>query len=454
MKKHLFTLSIALLVMTGFVNAQCPANFSWAQNQPNVIDFTNLSGPQNPAWTAYIWDFGDSQIAGSFNAQHVYSTPGTYNVCLTLLDSMSQYTCVYCDTVNVTGSILCNMYLSSQVLQNATCSTCADGMAQVYAVNGTAPFTYQWSDGQTSPIASGLLPGLYTCCVTDANGCVACDSMYVNYANSTSCGISFVANAQSQGWFMFNATVTGTNSNPSVVWDYGDLTYGYGQNTWHQYAQSGTYAVCATVTDSTSQCTATWCDTVVVSVTPQSCSANFAIFMDSVNTNQAWIYNLSSGGPGMTYQWFWGDNSPIDTGAYPAHVYQNTGSYNVCLVVVDQANQCTDTMCQLLWVPRLTQQASLAPFYVNVLPANAMSTPDHEAAAAWVLYPNPTNDVLNVSGGTANDQFIITDLAGRTVMSGSLQNNAVNVSELSGGVFFFTLVKENGQTQSKRFVRE
>jgi len=50
--------------------------------------------------------------------------------------------------------------------------------------------------------------------------------------------------------------------------------------------------------------------------------------------------------------------------------------------------------------------------------------------------------------------YVLTDLAGRTVMNGAVQTNTVNVSALPGGVFFFTLVKENGQTEPKRFIRE
>ena len=36
---------------------------------------------------------------------------------------------------------------------------------------GASPYTYLWSDGQTSQTATGLVAGTYTCTVTDANGC-------------------------------------------------------------------------------------------------------------------------------------------------------------------------------------------------------------------------------------------------------------------------------------------
>src|SRR5260221_2267874 len=47
------------------------------------------------------------------------------------------------------------------------------GSATVAASNGTAPYTYLWTDpaAQTSATATGLAAGSYTVTVTDAKGC-------------------------------------------------------------------------------------------------------------------------------------------------------------------------------------------------------------------------------------------------------------------------------------------
>ena len=46
-----------------------------------------------------------------------------------------------------------------------------DGSATASSTGGVAPVTYEWSDGQTTPTATGLADGDYTVTVTDANGC-------------------------------------------------------------------------------------------------------------------------------------------------------------------------------------------------------------------------------------------------------------------------------------------
>lgn len=46
-----------------------------------------------------------------------------------------------------------------------------DGSATVVADAGTEPYTYAWSDGQTTATATGLEEGIYTVTVTDATGC-------------------------------------------------------------------------------------------------------------------------------------------------------------------------------------------------------------------------------------------------------------------------------------------
>jgi hypothetical protein len=55
-----------------------------------------------------------------------------------------------------------------------------DGTAFAAAFGGTPPYSFLWSNGETTQNISGLAPGEYTITVTDAAGCTASETVYVN----------------------------------------------------------------------------------------------------------------------------------------------------------------------------------------------------------------------------------------------------------------------------------
>lgn len=97
-------------------------------------------------------------------SQTLTATAGTYSV--TITDSAS------CQATVVNLTITEPALLSaSAVATDETCPNCNDGTATATPAGGTAPYTYLWSDGQTTNPATGLDPGTYTVDITDANGC-------------------------------------------------------------------------------------------------------------------------------------------------------------------------------------------------------------------------------------------------------------------------------------------
>lgn len=521
--------AIASLLLLAEVNAQCVAGFTEVQTSPNVIAFTNTSQPiiQNSTW--FMWDFGDQQTDYAQDPIHTYSVPGTYIACLMMVDSLSGCQATFCDTVTVTGNLLCNVSVSISTIATPSCATCNDGMLAAYPSGGTAPYTYMWSNNSTLQSLSGVAPGNYSVCVIDANGCMSCDSITLSYQSGCSAAFTWTQTAPN----VISFTNTSTPINPATTnfyWYMGDNTYDYTQDPTHTYS-AGTYYVCVTMYDSMAACQSTFCDSIVVTgsilcngsvngymITPascsscadgsagvnvynmtapytyawsngatsatisgvlpgtysvcvtdangcvacgtvsvivgsQSCSANFSVYLDSVNTNQAWIYNLSTGSPMMQYQWSWGDNTPNDTLAYPQHVYTQTGTYTICLIVVDQALGCTDTMCQSLFVARFAQSAQSVPFYVNVVAPLGIDSPD--AGAMWSLFPNPAHDEITVNMSQLNGEnfYSVTDMSGRIVNQGPLVNARIDISALDKGAYFLSVTEKDGTVSTKMFIR-
>jgi hypothetical protein len=122
-----------------------------------------------PPYLGYLWAIGDTTSC-------ISNVPaGLYNVTVT---DASGCTGINSVTITQPAQIAININAS-----NASCSTCPDGSASAGISGGTQPFTYQWSTGSTSAFIFGLLPGVYTFCATDSNGCQECDSATVSYAS-------------------------------------------------------------------------------------------------------------------------------------------------------------------------------------------------------------------------------------------------------------------------------
>jgi hypothetical protein len=278
----------------------------------------------------------------------------------------------------------CNLQLTATVT-NATCDTCHNGTAAVNVANGFAPYTYTWftSPIQSGQTATGLASGTYTVCVSDANGCTACNSnVFVDSSNCT--GFAITANATS---------ATCSACNDGFAWvsvNAGTAPYNY---TWYtspiQTADTATgllqgwYSVC--VTDLYG-CSA--CDSVEVGT--GDCSAHFNLFPDTI-IHHYYAVNMASGVMPLSYSWDWGDGSFNDTIPYPDHTYASAGYYVICLSITDSAG-CTNTYCNSYYLQLIPNPL----VYVHVIPFS--NTGIHEEAnnESLLVFPNPFTDQMTV----------------------------------------------------------
>lgn len=113
----------------------------------------------------YLWSSGDSVA----NLLVVFD--GTYSVTVTDANGCQQAASVV--VPRGSGPSLTS-FATPDTLGNA------NGTATVVPANGNGPFTYEWSNGQTTSLASNLAAGSYVVTVTDADGCESTDTVLVD----------------------------------------------------------------------------------------------------------------------------------------------------------------------------------------------------------------------------------------------------------------------------------
>ena len=100
---------------------------------------------------------------------------GTYQIFVT--DSNG---CVGVDTLQISQP---DPIQANIAITDALCFGDCNGSATTNPIGGNGPYTFLWSDAQTTQTATGLCAGTYTITITDNNGCTGTDIAIVNEPN-------------------------------------------------------------------------------------------------------------------------------------------------------------------------------------------------------------------------------------------------------------------------------
>ncbi len=108
---------------------------------------------------------------------------------------------------------------------NVDCFGSPGGSATVTATQGTAPYSYVWSNGQTTATATGLFAGNYSVTVTDANNCVDVTSVTITEPTEIVANL-VVYNISCDGLILGSASVSATGGTPTYnyIWSNGQAS--------------------------------------------------------------------------------------------------------------------------------------------------------------------------------------------------------------------------------------
>lgn len=270
----------------------------------------NLAGATDPV--SYIWSNGNTTptVSGL--------TPGSYSV----------------EILDANG---CPASLSAQVSEPAQLGANAsatgpttndqnDGSASASPTGGTAPFSFEWSNGANSQTINGLSPNTYSVVVTDANGCTAAQSVLVA---PFGCALSASFSTQ-------NVTCAGAANGEIAL----DLTGGNGPFTylWSNGQTTATATGLSGGAYSVIVSDAAGCDASVSATITEPTALNAAISAQ-VNTtcldeaSGSATVDAQGGTAPLTFLWANGETTATTSNLLP-------GNYPV---VITDANGCTTT---------------------------------------------------------------------------------------------------------------
>jgi PKD repeat protein len=216
----------------------------------------------------------------------------------------------------------------------------------------------------------------------------------------------------------------------SYDWNFGDGNRGSGRTTSHEYSMAGTYVVTLTITDAYGRSASTSQAISVGAGTNPSAAFVFSptepLPGQQVNFNAA----ASVPAPGRTivrYRWDFGDGSPSGSGVQASHTYAVAGTYNVTLVVTDDAGRvgtATQSVSVGTGAPTadftFSPTAPTAATVVNFTAAASTAAPGRTITSYfWSFGDGTTGSGVNVSklygvSGSFNVTLTVTDSQGQT----------------------------------------
>ncbi|HIA11627.1 MAG TPA: hypothetical protein EYN69_06085, partial [Flavobacteriales bacterium] len=190
------------------------------------------------------WVYGDGNIdtisfpdSLNINITHTYDTAGTFNVMLILENCSGCIDTIY-NTINVTNSAV-NLNAVSYPL----CYGDTTGAIDILVTGGTSPYTYSWSNGDTTEDLYNLGSGIYSVIVNDGNQCADTLTVTMDQPPLLQAAAMVINNASCFGFNDGDAIVNAVGGTSAYTYNWSN-----GPNTsYNLNLSAGTYTV--TVTD-------------------------------------------------------------------------------------------------------------------------------------------------------------------------------------------------------------
>ena len=322
------------------VNDKTAANFTAintaACKPPLTVTFTATGiGLGN----SYFWDFGDGNTSALQNPVHTYTTAGSFDVTLILTNSLG-----CSDTLKRIGFVKIQApHVTINGLPKSGCAPLTwNFTATVNAVDPVIRYEWDFGDGNTSSLPSPthtFAVGTYTIqlIITTAGGCTDTTSVVAGIIASTKPTANFTANPRDVcAHTSINFTDLSTGNVTQWLWSFGDGGTAIDQNPVHMYEDTGYFNVQLIVWNNGCPDTIKFLN--YIHIKPPI--ANFSATFNCINPKTQTFHDQSIGAD--EWNWDFGDGTTSTTQS-PIHVYADTGTYFVSLLVRNYSSGCEHT---------------------------------------------------------------------------------------------------------------
>lgn len=401
----------------------------------------------------YQWMQNGINISGATSATYYAMGVGNYAV------SVNNGSCT---AISSSKNVSFNSPPSTPTITpNGNLNLCAGG--SVYLQTNAGYSSYAWSTGANTQNITINQSGVYTVTVTNTAGCKASASYSANTSSMAPpdiciVGMDSLTNVNKLVW---NKTVS-LAIDSFIIYKEGTVA-----NQFDRLAAQS-YSVFSTYTDNASN-PATQAYRYKISL-KDTCGIESLL-----SSYHKTIHLTINAGMGGAWNLIWNFYEGISFGTY--NIYRGTALNNITLLtsIASTNNSYTDltppvgtvyyqievvnpSSCNPSAKIASTNYSSSRSNIVNYAVATTING-YYELAESISIMPNPFNDELTVNIGkidSKNYTLMLTDVLGKVIVR-SVNNDPIqklNVSDLSTGVYYLTIIDENNNRFMKKIVKQ
>jgi gliding motility-associated-like protein len=316
------------------------------------MHFANISiVDPSTSITSYLWVFGDGSASSSLqNPVHKYTASGIYSVTLVattadLCSDAANYSVKVFDPPPAIFTISNTCLFDSALITNASLNPLMGTLA-----------SWSWDFGDGSPLNSTTwspahlysTPGNYQITLITVSSNLGCPDTLKDSVSVFPMPIakfSYRDVCLNEEMNFYDSSIVSSSSIVGWSWNFGDnSSLNNLQNPSYTYANAGTYLV-TFIVSTNNGCKDTISKSVVVHPLPvaQFSSSNVC---DGTIVQYTDLSSIPSSDTILSWQWNFGDLSPLNSNASSTHLYGGPGSYTVKLLIHSSFG-CSDSIVKI-----------------------------------------------------------------------------------------------------------